>query len=362
MRRHSSDEVADVSRYALILHNGAHAIADQQAPDDLESLDPDGCRTTEAMPDPGRNPDVRAVDARLLSGLADNTRTNYGAQWKRFLGWAQRSGICVLPAEPETVEAYLQERFDSQGHRPATLRTAASAIAFIHKALGLLDPCDTPGVKALLRTVTRESGKAQKQAAALTEDALALIMTSVCDPRPGRGGGMESAATARRRCEVDIAILCLMRDAMLRVSEAAALVWGDISADEDGTGRLLIRRSKTDPDGEGAVAYISAPTMTFLERICGDAGEEDSVFGLRPNQVSRRIKQAALSAGLGDGYSGHSPRVGMACDLERTGIELPSLMTAGRWRSPKMPALYTRNETVVRGAVAQFYGLRAGKR
>ena len=48
----------------------------------------------------------------------------------------------------------------------------------------------------------------------------------------------------------------------------------------------------------------------------------------------------------------------MARDLARAGIELPSLMNAGRWRSPNMPALYTRNETAGKGAVAQFYGYR----
>ncbi|WP_423917392.1 hypothetical protein [Candidatus Poriferisodalis sp.] len=46
----------------------------------------------------------------------------------------------------------------------------------------------------------------------------------------------------------------------------------------------------------------------------------------------------------------------MAQDLARAGIELPSLMTAGRWRSPTMPAHYTRNESADRGAVARFYG------
>ena len=85
---------------------------------------------------------------------------------------------------------------------------------------------------------------------------------------------------------------------------------------------------------------------------------EDSVFGLRPNRIAGRIRQAALAAGLGKGYSGHSPRVGMARDLVRSGAELASLMTAGRWRSPRMPALYTRNERVKRGAVARYYGSR----
>ena len=130
------------------------------------------------------------------------------------------------------------------------------------------------------------------------------------------------------------------------------------AAEHDGTGRLLIRRSKTDPEGAGAIVFISAPTMALLASIRDGSAAGDRVFGLCHKQLAKRIKQAARAAGLGEGFSGHSPRVGMARDLARAGIELPSLMTAGRWRSPTMPALYTRNETAGKGAVAQFYGDR----
>ena len=156
-------------------------------------------------------------------------------------------------------------------------------------------------------------------------------------------------------------MICLMRDAMLRVSEAAAVTWDDIETQPDGTGRLLIRRSKTDPEGQGAVAFVSAATMGALRRIRRGASGRDSVIGLNASQISRRIKRAAQAAELGDGFSGHSPRVGMARDLVRAGTELPSLMVAGRWRTPTMPAHYARNETAGRGAVAQFY-VGAGRR
>ena len=63
----------------------------------------------------------------------------------------------------------------------------------------------------------------------------------------------------------------------------------------------------------------------------------------------------AERAGLGDGYSGHSARVGMAVDLARGGVELPALMAAGRWSAPTMPARYTSAETAGRGAVARWY-------
>ena len=302
--------------------------------------------------------DVRNLNAVLAQALAANTKANYRGQWQRFTAWARDRGVRALPAAPAHVAAYLAERIERAGHRPATLRTAASAIACIHKAAGLADPCATGEVRRTLSGATRKAGKLQKQAAALTAAALALIQATVAQPRPGRGGRRESRATATHRGRMDLALISLMRDALLRVSEAAALTWADIGAEPDGTGRLLIRRSKTDPEGAGAVVFLSASTMATLVAIRNGAAPGARVFGLCRNQLATRIKQAAHAAGLGEQFSGHSPRVGMACDLARAGIELPRLMTAGRWRSPAMPALYTRNETAGRGAVAQFYGDR----
>ena len=290
--------------------------------------------------------------------IASSTLNNYRVQWRRFLDWALARGIQPLPAEPSQVAAYLAERIQEHGHKPATLRVVASAIAFAHKAANAGDPCDSLEVKRTLRCATRKAGKGQKQAEALTEEALYAIEATACQPRLGRGGRYESQETARRRGNLDIALISLMRDAMLRVSEAAALTWKDIAAEPDGTGRLLIRRSKTDAEGQGAVAFLSAPTMAALSLVRNQETATDSIFGLRPNQISARIKQAALAANLGDGYSGHSPRVGMARDLARAGTELPSLMNAGRWRSAAMPAHYTRNESAARGAVAQFHGCK----
>ena len=50
---------------------------------------------------------------------------------------------------------------------------------------------------------------------------------------------------------VDIALISVMRDGMLRRSEAAAIRWGDIATEDDGAGRLTVARSKTDQEGEG---------------------------------------------------------------------------------------------------------------
>ena len=73
--------------------------------------------------------------------------------------------------------------------------------------------------------------------------------------------------------------------------------------------------------------------------------------GLRPLREPDRPE----SAGLGDGFIGHSGRVGMAQDLVKSGVEMPALMTAGRWKSSKMPARYTERQAADRGAVARYY-------
>ena len=64
---------------------------------------------------------------------------------------------------------------------------------------------------------------------------------------------------------LDIALTSVMCEGLLRVSVASALRWQDIEEEEDGTGRLLIRRSKTDAEGEGAVAFLSVQTMESLD-------------------------------------------------------------------------------------------------
>ena len=82
---------------------------------------------------------------------------------------------------------------------------------------------------------------------------------------------------------------------------------------------------------------------------------ESTVFGLSASQIGRRVKAAALAAGLGEGFTGHSGRVGMAQDFAATGVDLPALMTAGRWKSSRMPAKYTERQAAGRGAVARYY-------
>ena len=179
-------------------------------------------------------------------------------------------------------------------------------------------------------------------------------------PPPYPGGHTETAEYAQRRGLVDVALASVMRDGLLRVSEAAALRWGGVELPGDGSGRIRIPESKTDQEAEGVVLYLGSAAVEALLAIRPEEAVIDAatpVFNLHPDTIRRRLQQAARAAGL-PGWrdiTGHSGRVGMAQDLSAAGFALPELMTAGRWKSPRMPARYTERQTAGRGAVARYY-------
>ena len=303
--------------------------------------------------------DVGRVQEALASSRSPATRRAYASQWRMFTTWTGARGLSSLPAEPSAVAAYLTDRAGT-GVSVATVQLSRAAIAAAHSDANLDDPCAHPGVRRTMSGLSRMFGRPPLQATPLTSDVAAAIRATARRPRPYPSGRVESESTAERRGLVDIALVSVMRDALLRRSEATDLVWSDVERLVDGTGRLTVRRSKTDQVSEGKVLYLSAASMADLEAIRpGDSSRGDmKVFGLSSSQIGRRIARSCEVAGFAGAYSGHSPRVGMAQDLAANGAELPALMEAGRWDSPTMPARYTRSQAAERGAVASYYNSR----
>ena len=150
----------------------------------------------------------------------------------------------------------------------------------------------------------------------------------------GKRRRKEAESQAAMRAAVDLALLEVIRDGLLRGTEASVLRWRDLEFHVDGSGRLHVLRSKTDQTAEGTVLYPGPAAVDALLAIRPDEAMIDprtSVFGLSARQISRRIKVAGL------------------------GAELPELMAAGRWDSPTMPANYTEAQAAGRGAVARYH-------
>ena len=256
--------------------------------------------------------------AELGPATPRRTRTgdSYANQWKRFVSWSQASRRRSLPASPEDVVAYLQDRADT-GARPSTLRVAAAAIARNHKEAGLDVPLHHGIARSVLYELTQDESLGPSRALPLDLSCYLAIRKTAQEPRWGRGGRLERTATARSRGAVDVAMIGLMRDARLRVRAAAALTWGDIERVRGGSGRVCVGAADQTEYRE-----VSADTMRLLLPIRHGAGDDELVLGMRPNQVAIRIGAAAKHAGLGKGYTGDSPRLGMIRDMETLGVHL----------------------------------------
>ena len=307
--------------------------------------------------------DRERVSRALEGSRSANTRKSYARAWTAFERWCLEKRTSSMPADPEFIAAYLADRAES-GWKISTIRVAWAAISDAHRQAGHPDVAEHLGIRRTISGLARGDRRPQRQAQGLTSEAMAAIRATAFNRRRvgGRGSPVESEAAARRRGSVDIAICSALRDAMLRRSELAALCWGDVDLREDGTGRILLRASKSDQEGEGEVLFIGPDCARDLLTIRPDVPEpEGPVFRLSSSQIGRRIKEAGKVAGLGHGFTGHSGRIGMARDLSAAGVELPALMTAGRWSSPTMPARYTRNEAAARGAVAKYYAQKGGR-
>lgn len=290
----------------------------------------------------------RVLDAARNS-RSHNTKAAYRTYLSAWTIHAAKRGVLARPAHPAAVAEWLTSLAD-QGKSINTIQVAKAAIAAAHREAGLDDPTSTELVRRVLAGLAREAarqGRRSSQVKGLTVEDLRRIRAHLEPP-----GGAPPGPIALR----DLALVQVMRDGLLRRSEACNLIWGDILQVEDGSGRLTIRHSKTDPEGRGAVMFLAPATMAALERIRpADAHPHQPVFGLSGPYLSMRIKTIAERAGLGPGYSGHSCRIGMAQDLAAHGATLAQLMTAGRWTNPAMPALYTRNQAAASSAVAQYY-------
>ena len=106
----------------------------------------------------------------------------------------------------------------------------------------------------------------------------------------------------------------------MRRSEADALTWSDIEFWPDGTALALrdIQPDNTDPAA--------------------------SLFDLTGETLANRVRAAARGAGLGEDFSGHSGRIGVARRMVAVGAPTAAVQHQGRWKHGDMVARYTRGE------------------
>ncbi len=291
-----------------------------------------------------------------LDGLGEPTLPipfdHYRTDFAIFENWCSRTEIAPS-SRPRLrlVAAYVFAR--GPDHAPASVRRSVAAISRIHQMFDEPDPGKTEAVKMALRRLLRSRGQRQKQAAGLRSDLRdALICACGSDLKGKR----------------DRALISVGYDTLCRRSELVALLAEDVVREKDGSGTVLIRRSKADQLGNGRLAYLSPRSIGLLNDWQDGAGIEGGpIFspvraglalprGLSDAQVSRIVKHAARAAGLPQALvarlSGHSFRIGAALDMTENGIDLVPIMHAGGWKSPEMVGRYTQQISITRSGMA----------
>ena len=301
---------------------------------------------------------AQAAVRHLFNGsISTNTRRAYASQLRRLDAWLGERALTDA-----SLAEYVGWLYHS-GVAAATATQAVGACRYRARKMGQPNPAGARTAEAL---------------AGFRRDAEAL--------KRGRGQAVGispaeaarmAAASARDGASLrglrDAALIAVMSDAMLRVSEAAELRLEDIAKRNDGSGRIRIPQSKTDAEGEGRVLYLGPPTVRWLDAWRAAAGIGEGLAfrrirrggrvqaeGLSVNAIRLIVKARAEAVGIAGGrVSGQSLRIGMAQALAAAGASVVEMQLAGRWRSPQMPAHYARGERAGRNAVARLIYARA---
>lgn len=298
-----------------------------------------------AAPIDGRAALIEEYRIRSEAAYAPSTRKNLDGIKRLFSDWCEKQGVSsALPVSPSLIARYVDHLGGKL--RPNTIEVRLWGIAELHRAAFLPSPCHHRFVEFAVKAVKRQYGSSVRQAAPLGRgEVLAVI-----------------AALGNRRRDIrDAAALWIASDSWCRAGEMVALRVRDLLPQKDGSSLLFISRSKTDQHGHGDYAYLSvAGTVAVRRWIELDGlGLGDPILTksqrnarrtpLDPTTVSRIFKKCTGRREV----SAHSTRVGGVQDALTIGCDLSSIMVAGRWTSPEMPARYGRRLIISKSASAR---------
>ncbi len=298
-----------------------------------------------------------ALDQILLrceGAYSHNTLRGYRDDLKQFKVWCDNRQLDWLPAAPAAIAAFVDEQV--QDKAIATIKHRVDAIKFAHRMADLPTPTDNSTVYLALRRARRTQHRRPKQAAGLTADLLEKIVAAC----PDTLGGLRDAA-----------LLSVGYDTLCRSYELAAMQVEHLNAD---CSRVRIPRSKSDPYGDGRIAFLSAATAKRLRAwLSATSLCEGALFRglhtrklydrqLATSSIRRLIKIAAKRAQIdpemAQSLSGHSMRVGAAQDMMVAGSDMIGIMHAGGWKSSAVLSRYLENASAELMHERRWKGLR----
>lgn len=277
------------------------------------------------------------------------TRRAYRSDFDLFRTWCETKGVAALPAQPESVAAFLAVEAD-RGVKSSTIGRRLAAIRYAHKLAGHEPPTNSEAVKATLRGIRRTASSARARKAPATADKIVAMVTMV----DGSPKGLR-----------DRAILLLGFAGAFRRSELVALDIADLEFCDGGL-RVMIRKSKTDQEGQGATiaivpGSIACPVEATRNWIETAGITEGPLFRpvSRSGSISTRrlsdravadvVKTYADRLGLNAAdFSGHSLRSGFLTSAAQRGASIFKMMDVSRHKSVDTLRGYVRDAELFR--------------
>ena len=280
----------------------------------------------------------------IQSSIAENTKKAYQHALQGIEDWKPESETL----NDALLAAYLTELHEN-GKSPSTISQVVAAVKWQMKyQLGEIFQLPiTNATLAGIRRDGKERGRGQVSGLIWQEVERVCIQAET----EGTLAGLRDSAMIR-----------LMSDCLLRISEVVAVNVGDFKRKT-----LTLKGSKTDQEGRGQSLYVCDITRSILTKYREGAGiHRGALFRqirrgdniqknrLHHHSARRIIQKRATNAGVEGFISGHSLRVGSAMSLAASGASVVDMQVAGRWKSSQMPAHYAKAELAERGAIARF--------
>ena len=314
----------------------------------------------EVVPEGLTREELEAVQGDVRNRVVESTLRGYANSWARFESWVIGRKTALAKVTGWHVAVYLKSL--AEGRRFGTIQNVRNGLAMVFDELGFVDnPALSVEVERYLKKLERQRREAPAQVEGFREQHYQAVVESFGKALKGEMGLRKELAAA-----TDIFMIGMMFDGLLRSVEMAAVRRQDVSRFSDGSGRLLVPYSKTDPLGNGEVTYVSGRTMEYRDRMNGlrrmrglVVTGDDRILQFEEQTIRRRFLKACADVGLEGWWGTHSMRIGMTQELAVAGFGLVLIMRAGRWESPGMPALYIRGLKVDESAVAVLHRLWA---
>ena len=278
---------------------------------------------------------------QLEGAYAPNTIRSYLADITGFVDWCGTKSLPSFPLSEDVLVEYT--RAHAQKFRFSTLQRKIVGVRRVNKLMGFGDvPCSSELYLEMRRIRRRQNGAA-RQAKGINRPLLLRIIAA----QPSSLSGLRNRA-----------LMSIGYDFLARRSELVALRRGDIEFTGDGALRGIIRRSKTDPFGQGRLVFGSQRSAALLRAWLKKLPQEidwifcaqrhgqckDQPLAARSvNDILKRAVVKARGARPSDReISGHSLRVGAAQDLLTDGHDIAAIMRAGGWKDVGVLSRYVR--------------------